>query len=201
MHAFNNMAPNEQHRFLVFCLIVSVWTCLHCQAADNWKKKDVRDYSEADIQRLFDQWEENEDEQDPDDLPEHLRPKEPLDLSKLDAKDPESLIKTTKKGRTLMVFVTVSGNPTRAETEEITTLWQSMLFNAHYEMTRYVIGDDRILIVLNDGSKAWEIKDFLIQQERCEEVSFENQNFPGAAQIARKGKVKDTKKKTKKSEL
>lgn len=25
--------------------------------ADKWKKKDIRDYTEADIERLYDQWE------------------------------------------------------------------------------------------------------------------------------------------------
>lgn len=26
-------------------------------SADNWKKKDIRDYSEADLERLYEQWE------------------------------------------------------------------------------------------------------------------------------------------------
>ncbi|XP_070546811.1 LDLR chaperone boca-like [Ptychodera flava] len=155
------------------------------QPTEAWKKKDVRDYNDADVQRLFDQWEEGEDDPDPDDLPEHKRPIPNLDLNKLDPSKPEEMIQMTKKGKTLMMFATVSGNPTRKETEEITVMWQSMLFNAHYELTRYVIADDRIILVLTDGSKAFEIKNFLVEQERCEEVSFENQNFPGAAQIAR----------------
>ena len=36
-----------------------------------------------------------------------------------------------------MMFATVSGNPTEAETEEITGLWQSMLYNANIEITRW----------------------------------------------------------------
>ena len=27
------------------------------EEADKWKKKDVRDYNDADVERLFDQWE------------------------------------------------------------------------------------------------------------------------------------------------
>ena len=43
------------------------------------------------------------------------------------------------------------------------------------------MADDRALFLLKDGSKAWEVKDFLVQQPECKEVTFENQNFPGAA--------------------
>lgn len=35
-----------------------------------------------------------------------------------------------------MMFVTVSGNPTEKETEEITSLWQGSLFNANYDVQR-----------------------------------------------------------------
>ena len=48
-------------------------------------------------------------------------------------------------------------------------------------MFRYLVADDRALFLLKDGSTAWEIKDFLVQQPECKEVTFENQNFPGAA--------------------
>lgn len=42
-----------------------------------------------------------------------------------------------KKGKTIMIFVRVSGNPQRHEAEKITVLWQTSLFNANYEVTRY----------------------------------------------------------------
>lgn len=42
----------------------------------------------------------------------------------------------SKKGRTLMVFATVSGDPSEKETEEITGLWQGSLFNANFDVQR-----------------------------------------------------------------
>lgn len=45
----------------------------------------------------------------------------------------------SKKGRTLMVFATVSGDPTEKETEEITGLWQGSLFNANFDIQRYFL--------------------------------------------------------------
>jgi hypothetical protein len=35
-----------------------------------------------------------------------------------------------------MMFITVSGEPTQHEAEEITTIWQTSLRNANYDVTR-----------------------------------------------------------------
>ena len=43
----------------------------------------------------------------------------------------------------------------------------------------YVVGDDRVLFTLNDGSKAWEVKNFLIKQERCLLVTIEGKDYFG----------------------
>lgn len=51
--------------------------------------------------------------------------------------DPEKLIKMAKKGQTMMMFATVSGNPTRRETDEITQIWWAGLKNALYDVTKY----------------------------------------------------------------
>ncbi|KAI8037281.1 hypothetical protein M5D96_010032 [Drosophila gunungcola] len=103
-----------------------------------WAKKDIRDYSEADLERLLDQWEEDEEPLEADELPEHLRPQPKLDLSNLDSKNPEDLLKISKKGRTLMTFVSVTGNPTREEGDAITKLWQTSLWNNHIQAERYM---------------------------------------------------------------
>lgn len=57
-------------------------------------------------------------------------------MSKLDMSDPENLLKVTKKGKTLMTFVTVSGKPTRAEAEDISKLWQTSLWNNQIQAER-----------------------------------------------------------------
>jgi hypothetical protein len=46
-------------------------------------------------------------------------------------------------------------------------------------LCRHVINDDRILLVMNDGSQAFEIKDFLVQQDRCKEVTIDNRPYYG----------------------
>ena len=35
--------------------------------------------------------------------------------------------------------------------------------------------------MLKDGAVAWEVKDFLVQQDRCEEVTIEGKSYPGKA--------------------
>ena len=42
---------------------------------------------------------------------------------------------------------------------------------------RYVIADDRVLFQLKDGSIAFEIRDFLVTQDTCLTVTFEQLEF------------------------
>ena len=44
---------------------------------------------------------------------------------------------------------------------------------------RYVVDDNRILFLLQDGSQAFDVKDYLVQQDRCEEVTIDNRPYPG----------------------
>lgn len=97
----------------------------------------------------------------------------------MDMSNPEGMLKATKKGKTLMTFVTVTGSPTRAEAEEVTKLWQTSLWNNHIQAERYMIDDNRAIFMFKEGSQAWESKDFLIQQERCESVTIENKVYYG----------------------
>uniref|UniRef100_U5EXW9 Putative chaperone for wingless signaling and trafficking of ldl receptor n=1 Tax=Corethrella appendiculata TaxID=1370023 RepID=U5EXW9_9DIPT len=164
---------------LVF-LLIGVQAKKHeGESKPQWAKKDIRDYTDADMERLLDQWEEDEEPLEEDELPEHLRTPPAVDMSKLDPSNPEAILQKSKKGRTLMAFVTVSGNPTRDEADEITKLWQTSLWNSHRQAERYMISDDRAIFLFKDGQLAWEAKDFLIQQERCARVTIENKDYPG----------------------
>ncbi|KAF3833364.1 hypothetical protein F7725_027029 [Dissostichus mawsoni] len=165
------------------CVVLLLCTYMLCILATDSKikakkKKDIRDYNDADMARLLEQWEEDDDIEEGD-LPEHKRSPPPIDFSKMDPSKPQELLKMSKKGKTLMVFATVSGEPTEKETEELTGLWQGSLFNANYDIQRFVVGSNRVIFMLRDGSYAWEVKDFLISQERCAEVTVEGQVFPG----------------------
>ncbi|XP_069812762.1 LRP chaperone MESD-like [Dendropsophus ebraccatus] len=142
------------------------------------KKKDIRDYNDADMARLLEQWEKDDDIEEGD-LPEHKRKLAPVDFSRLDPKNPESILQMTKKGKTIMIFASVSGNPTEKETEEITSLWQGSLFNANYDIQRFLVGPNRVIFMLRDGAYAWEVKDFLVGQDRCADVTLEGQVYPG----------------------
>ncbi|XP_076439185.1 LRP chaperone MESD-like [Babylonia areolata] len=166
--------------------------------ANKWKKKDVRDYTDADVERLYEQWEDaDEDELEPDEQPEWKREPPAMDMSKLDPSKPEEFLKMSKKGRTLMMFATVAGNPTEAETEKISALWHSSLFNANIETQRFVVGSNRVLFMCRDGAMAWDIRDFLVTQDNCESVEIEGQTFHGRGS---KQETNDTKSKKKDSE-
>lgn len=153
--------------FLLFILTVN---------AVNKKKKDIRDYSEADLEKLYQQW-ADEDDKDDDEF-EAKPPKEgfKFDPSKM---TPQEMMKMSKKGKAIMIFARLKGNPEKSETEKITTRWQQGLLNGNIQTERYLVSDDRVIFLTKDGSYAWEIKDFLIQQPECLEVTFDNQKFLG----------------------
>lgn len=144
------------------------------------KKKSLVDYTDAEIERIYDEWEENDDVKIPDDeKPDYMKEPPKINLEDFKGKGKDEIQKLSKKGKSIMVFVTVSGKPARHEAEEITGLWQTSLFNAHYDVQRYMIEDNRAIFMLKDGSFAWEIKDFLVKQDRCYEVSIDNEIFDG----------------------
>merc|ERR1712228_594340 len=99
------------------------------------------------------------------------------------------------KGKTVMMFVRVNHFKSREETEEITSLWQTGLYNNHVQAERFVIEDDRVMFMFRDGAQAWEAKQFLLEQERCDEVQLEQQIYYGKFS---KNKPKEDKLKNKK---
>lgn len=59
-------------------------------------------------------------------------------MSQINMGDPENILQQSKKGRTVMSFVAVSGQPDRNEAEEITKLWQSSLWNNQIQAEKCV---------------------------------------------------------------
>ncbi|BES95492.1 Chaperone for wingless signalling and trafficking of LDL receptor [Nesidiocoris tenuis] len=171
----------REQTFFWFLLLASALLTVHAKKPKekpDWAKKDIKFYSDADMERLLDQWEEDEEPLEPDELPEHLRPQPKIDLSQLSGQNPENILKMTKKGQTLMSFVSLDTKD-REETERLTKLWQTSLWNNHIQAERYTVDDDRVLFVYKDGSQAWDAKDFLVEQEGCKEVVIENKPYPG----------------------
>lgn len=65
--------------------------------------------------------------------------------------------------------------------------------------SRFIVGSNRAIFMLRDGGYAWEIKDFLISQERCADVTLEGQVYPGkGADGSEKGSNKTKPEKAKK---
>jgi len=148
---------------------------------ESWKKKPIESYNDADLERLYEQWEEDEDPLDPDELPEWdpRRPQPTIDFSKLDMSDTDNVMRATKKGKTVMMFVKVSGKPTPKETEDITSIWQTGLWNTHISADRFQLEDDRVIFVFKDGDHAWEAREYFLEQERCYDVQLESKTYCG----------------------
>ena len=181
---------------------------LACVAAvigkEDWtgRQKDVRDYSDADMHKLLEEWDKDEEPIPPDELPDGHpdKPRPPLDITKIkNINDPDEIMKISKKGQTVMLFVKVSEfNGDRDEVGELTSLWQTGLMNNHVTSERFQIEDDRVMFLFHDGADAWEAKDFFIEQERCEEVQLEQKTYHGKYANSQKPKEEKKEKKEKK---
>ncbi|KAG7156665.1 LDLR chaperone boca-like [Homarus americanus] len=149
---------------------------------------------------------EDEEPLPEDELPEHLRPQPKLNFDPSNIGDPEELLKMSKKGRTLMMFVQVKEELSPERAEEVTKLWQGSLFNNHIQAER------RAIFMFKDGSQAWDAKDFLVEQQELQECSMENKVHHGRhtpegkkelkeAEARKNPKANKSKKKKKKEEL
>lgn len=176
---------------LCICVISTLCKKYNEDKKPTWAKKDIRDFSDADMERLFDQWEEDEEALPEDEQPEHLRKPPQLDLSKLDTSDPEAMLQATKKGQTVMMFVSVANKPSRARTEELTKIWQTSLWGNHIQTERYLVDDDRAIFMFKDGSQAWIAKKFLLEQDELKDVQLESQVYPGTKPDVRNKAVRD----------
>ena len=165
------MPDNDNNQIIILCVLSFF---LLVKSAKDWKDKPVDEYTDADYDNLYEEWEENDDEEiPPDELPygHPDRPQPPLSFSD---KQPMMTDKAT------MIFVTLNGEPTNKETEELTLLWEMGLYNNHIHTTRFLIEDDRVMFTVANGAMAGEVKDYLTEQERVEFVEIDSKIYPGA---------------------
>jgi len=62
----------------------------------------------------------------------------------LDIKNPESMLKATKKGKGVMMFVDLQSNVSEEQADVMTRIWQTGLQNNHITMERYSIVASKI---------------------------------------------------------
>ncbi|KAL0838887.1 hypothetical protein ABMA28_016908 [Loxostege sticticalis] len=185
------MANKVYFVILLSCISASIGKKYNSEEKPEWAKKDIRDFSDADMERLFDQWEEDEEPLPEDELPEYMRKPPSIDITQMDMTNPESVLQATKKGQTLMMFVTVANKPSKARTEELTKIWQAGLWSNHIQAERYLIDDDRAIFMFKDGSQAWTAKEYLLEQDELKDVQLESQTFHGKKPDVRNKAVRD----------
>ncbi|XP_068984519.1 LDLR chaperone boca [Bombus flavifrons] len=166
-------------------IIYSIFLLIYVNATDDrksnkkksWRDKDIRDMNDADLEHLLDQWEENDEPLEPDELPEHLRPSPKIDLSKLDMSNPDNVLKVTKKGKSVMMFVDTNEDLSVEEAETIMKIWQTSLQNNHIIAERYPIDQKRSVFLFHEGSQAVDAKNFFLEQPELSHVTLEGQTY------------------------
>ncbi|RNA00676.1 LDLR chaperone boca [Brachionus plicatilis] len=146
-------------------------------------KKNLVDMTDAEIEKLAEEWDKDEEELPEDEKPLHERKNfgQPIDVQNfLKSGNPGEAVKMfNKKNKPMMIFVEVNKKLNKLQAEEKTKLWATSLFNAHYEVNRFMVDDHQAIFMINDGSKSWEIKDYLIQQKDCNLVTIDQDKYPG----------------------
>lgn len=178
----------------VLYIVLNLFTILHAENTNEpikktWKDKDIRDMSDADLEHILDQWEENEEPLEPDELPEHLRPPAKIDISKLDMSNPDNVLRATKKGKGVMMFVDVRPDISIDNAKTIMQIWQTSLQNNHIIVERYPIEDRRSIFMFREGSQAVEAKNYLIAQKELQLVTLEGQTYTGQYSLNTKKKT------------
>ncbi|KAI4877007.1 hypothetical protein NFI96_023402, partial [Prochilodus magdalenae] len=168
----------------VFSLFIVVADCTDTKPK---KKKDIRDYNDADMARLLEEWEKDDDIEEGD-LPDaqKIHPTPHRLLQSGPSKPEELLMMSRKKGEDPDVvrirvwesygegdgrdYQPVAGKPLQRQLRcsEVACRAVTALQPRSSSCWRC------------DGSYAWEVKDFLINQDRCEDVTVEGTGvFPG----------------------
>ncbi|KAH0950710.1 hypothetical protein HN011_001863 [Eciton burchellii] len=167
----------------------------------SWRDKDIRDMTEADLEHLLDQWEENEEPLEPDELPEHLRPSPKIDISKIDTTNPDNLLRMTKKGKGVMMFVDIRSDVSEEQAEIIMRIWQSSLRNNHIIAERYPINTKRSIFMFHEGSQTVDAKNYLLEQPELSHLTLEGQTYYRDAEEAATHELKKQSAKTKRSKI
>ena len=77
------------------------------------------------------------------------------------------------------MFAKINRFKSRQETEEVSSLWHTAMYNAHIQGERFMIEDNRVMFMFRDGQLAWEAKEYLLEQERIEDVQLEQKTYKG----------------------
>lgn len=161
--------------FVFFAMVIT--STAKEQKKKSWRDKDIRDMTDADLEHLLEQWEENDEPLEPDELPEHLRPSPKIDISKLDINNPENMLRLTKKGKGIMMFIDLESNVSEEQADIVTRIWQTGLQNNHITVERYPIENKRYIFMFHDGAQAIEGKNYLLHHSEVAHVTLEGQTY------------------------
>ncbi|XP_011257653.1 LDLR chaperone boca isoform X2 [Camponotus floridanus] len=161
---------------LITILLVSSTTQTQ-QKKKSWRDKDIRDMTDADLEHLLEQWEENDEPLEPDELPEHLQPTPKIDLSQMDTSNPDNLLRMTKKGKGVMMFVDLKPDISEQQAEIVMRIWQTSLQNNHIIAERYPIDVKRSIYMFREGSQAVDAKNYLLQQPELSHLTLEGRTY------------------------
>ena len=163
------MAPRVAALLLAAALVVC--------AAGRQEDKDWNSMNDADFERIYQEWRDNDSEEDGDE-DDLLRaaPEVDLDLEELSE---EAIRRESMRGRTVMIYVTMVGLPSEYDTRSLGQRWQMGLVNGGIRTELFVLGKGRVIMQTAQGERAVDVKDFLVEQAEVWSVRVDGKQFPG----------------------
>ena len=159
-------------------LAVLVTAALVLCAAGQQSKRDWNSMSDADFERIYQEWRDNDEEDDGEEEDPMKAPPQDLDLD-LENLSEETIRRETMRGRTVMVYVTMVGLPSEYDTRVTGQRWQMGLMNGNIKTELFVLGKGRVIVQTAQGERAVDIKDFLVKQPEVWSVRIDGKQFPG----------------------
>lgn len=141
-------------------------------------EKDWGSMNDADFERIYQEWRDNDEEDDGEEEDPMKAPQQDLDLD-LESLSEEAIRREAMRGRTVMVYVTMVGLPSEYDTRVTGQRWQMGLLNGSIRTELFVMGKGRVIVQTGQGERAVEIKDFLVQQPEVWSVRIDGKKFPG----------------------
>ncbi|KAI3386701.1 hypothetical protein SNEBB_010656 [Seison nebaliae] len=137
---------------------------------------DPLSYKEIDIDKLNEEWTDEEKDEDVDEKP--IGAQLPLNDNEKDKiSNREKVLKYAQSAKSTMLFVNINGNDNMKRTEELGEQWAAELFNDHLNVKTFIPEANKLIYLLMDGLAMVRVKDHLLTKEEVIDVTIDNQKF------------------------
>jgi len=122
-------------------------------------------------------WDRMERDEDDDGGAEIRKRMQERPTATFDPSDPTAFMRANKKGKPAMIFVNLHGSLSKKQSEDLAFKWKNLLTSAAIDTNPYVIEPGQIMWTVMDGSKGYDVMDFVFTQQETKDVTWDSQKY------------------------